>query len=402
MATERNKSFEVGQRFSVTIEKVAHGGHFIARHQGQVIFVRHGIPGEKLEIEITSTGSSFHRADAIVVEQASSDRVSAPCAYARPAGCGGCDFQHISIARQRQLKAEVIVEQFSRITKQDIQIEVEEIGDPLGWRTRVSSATNSSGQLGFYASRTHSVIPVNDCLIASGAINFPELAARKWPAHSRVEMTASSSGQRSIAIADATREAKARMTQGDVILHEQVNGHNLQVSQSSFWQSHQLAPEILTKAIIGYAREGDHVLDLYGGVGLFTAALIDHIGVSGKIDLIESASSATADARKNFADFLNISVHTGEVGSTLHKIASADLVVLDPPREGAGKEVIAQIVSKGPRTIIYIACDPAALARDTSYLAEHGFELGDLRAFDLFPMTHHVECVAAFSLKGAR
>ncbi|CAB4338356.1 unannotated protein [freshwater metagenome] len=401
MATQRSKSFEVGQRFSVNIGKVAHGGHFIARHEGQVIFVRHGIPGEVVEIEITSTGSSFHRADVIDVKQSSPDRIVPLCEYSRPGGCGGCDFQHIAIERQRMLKADVIREQFSRIAKQEIEIKVEEVAAPLHWRTRVSSATNAQGQLGFYASRTHTVIPVSDCQIATASINFPELAARKWPARSRIEISVSSSGSRSIAIADSSRDSKARLTQGDAILHEEVQGHDLQVSQSSFWQSHEIAPEALTEAIIGFVKDGDHVLDLYGGVGLFTAALIDVVGATGQIDLIESGSSATADARKNFAQYSNIRIHTGEVGRTLQKIDSADVVVLDPPREGAGKEVIAQIIDKHPRAIVYIACDPAALARDTSYLAELGFSLGSLRAFDLFPMTHHVECVALFEKASA-
>ena len=110
----------VGDRFVTTIEKVAHGGHFIARHLGAVIFVRHGIPGEEVEIEITSTGSSFNRADVVKVISASSDRVSAPCQFAHRAGCGGCDFQHISLERQRQLKSEVITEQFARIAKKEV------------------------------------------------------------------------------------------------------------------------------------------------------------------------------------------------------------------------------------------------------------------------------------------
>lgn len=396
MTTERGKSFAVGERHTVTIEKVAHGGHFIARHEGQVIFVRHAIPGETVEVEITSTGSSFVRGDAIKIIEASPDRVSPPCIFSHPSGCGGCDFQHIAIARQRELKADVIREQFSRIAKREIDVSVEEIGQPLHWRTRVSSATNEEGRIGFYASRTHTVIPVDDCVIATSSINYPELAMRKWPARSRIEILASSTGARSIAIADATRGSKARMTEGGAISHEDIYGHQLQVSQASFWQSHESAPEVLSEVIREFVREGDHVLDLYGGVGLFAAALIDVVGTTGSIDLVESSTSATTDARRNFADFPNIQIHTGEVARVLTRINRADVVVLDPPREGAGKDVIAKIVGIAPRAIVYVACDPAALARDTVYLQEHGFTLNQLRAFDLFPMTHHVECVALF------
>ena len=153
MDGQRAKSFEVGQILSVSIEKVAHGGHFIARHEGQVIFVRHAIPGELVDVEITSTGSSFYRADVVKVIQASPDRVTPPCHYSHASGCGGCDFQHIDLARQRGLKADVIAEQFSRIAKMEVDVTVEEIGDPLHWRTRISSATDDQGQIGFYADR---------------------------------------------------------------------------------------------------------------------------------------------------------------------------------------------------------------------------------------------------------
>ncbi|HUW87619.1 MAG TPA: TRAM domain-containing protein [Candidatus Paceibacterota bacterium] len=389
--------FHVGEHLTVSIEKVAHGGHFIARHEGQVFFVRHSIPGERVEIEVTSTGSSFLRADVLEVIEPSPDRVSPPCRYSHAGGCGGCDFQHISIIRQRQLKADVIREQFSRIAKMEIDIEVEDVGDPLHWRTRISAATNNIGEIGFYASRSHSVVPVKDCLIAAESIKFPELAQRTWPKGSRIEISASSEGIRSIAIAPAGRGSKSRLTEGPQILTEVIDGHSVEVSQRSFWQSHDVAPQILTEAVREDVQEGDHLLDLYGGVGLFTAALLDRVGANGHIDLVESSQSATADAKRNFASFPNVSVITGDVLKELGRTSRADVVLLDPPREGAGKETIAAIVELGPRSILYVACDPAALARDTAYLAENGYEMVGLRAFDLFPMTHHVECVARFT-----
>ena len=138
------------------------------------------------------------------------------------------------------------------------------------------------------------------------------------------------------------------------------------------------------------------MLDLYGGVGLFTAAIIDQVGPTGHVDLIEGSKVATEDARRNFSQHKNITIATGDVAKLLPRISSADVVVLDPPREGAGKDVIAQICAFNPRAIVYVACDPAALARDTAYLQDHSYSLADLRAFDLFPMTHHIECVALY------
>jgi hypothetical protein len=389
----------VGDRFVGTVEKVAHGGHFIVRHLGAVIFVRHGIPGEEVEIEITGTGSSFNRADVVSVIKASPDRVVAPCQFAHRSGCGGCDFQHISLPRQRQLKSEVITEQFSRIAKKEIEVEVEEVGAALGYRTRFSAVTTRNGDLGFKQARSNKVIPVSDCRILTPEINYQELSSRRWKGDMRVEVSISSNGERTIATGYTRDEAPVRTSEGLDIAHYEVNGFGLEVSQRSFWQSHKLAPTVLSKAVLEYAkiRTGEKVLDLYGGVGLFTSQFLEAIGDTGSVDLVEGSKSATADAMRNFADFPNVSVHTGDVAKLLPRFSRADVIILDPPREGAGKEVVLAMAALKPRSIIYVACDPAALARDTNYLGEVGYKLQEMRAFDLFPMTHHIESVALFT-----
>lgn len=398
MASNKSSALKIGDLIEVSIEKVAHGGHFIARHEGAVIFVRHAIPGEQCTIEITSTGSSFNRADVVSVSQPSEFRVVAPCQFSHRNGCGGCDFQHITPAYQRKLKSDVIAEQFSRIAKMDVQVEVEEVGAPIGWRTRAIATTNRNGKLGFFKSRSHSIAPVDNCIICVDAMKFSEIATRPLKGDVRVEISASNTGERTIALAPTRGEEKARITEGPAVLHENVDGRTLEVSQESFWQSHKDAPELLTNAVLDFAQlqSGEHVLDLYGGVGLFTAAIIDQVGATGHVDLIEGSKIATEDARRNFAQYKNITVATGDVAKLLPRITSADVVVLDPPREGAGKDVISQLSVLNPRAIIYVACDPAALARDTAYLQDHSYSLAGLRAFDLFPMTHHIECVALY------
>lgn len=398
MASNKSSTLKIGDLIEVSIEKVAHGGHFIARHEGAVIFVRHAIPGEKCTIEITSTGSSFNRADVVSVSQQSEFRVDPPCKFSHRAGCGGCDFQHISPAHQRKLKSDVITEQFSRIAKIDLQVEVEEVGGPTGWRTRAIATTNRNGKIGFYKSRSHSIAPVDNCIICVDSMQFSEIATRPLKGDVRVEISASNTGERTIALAPTRGEEKARITEGPAVLHENVDGRVLEVSQEAFWQSHMQAPELLTKTVLEFAQlqQGDHVLDLYGGVGLFTAAIIECVGSTGQVDLIEGSKIATEDARRNFSQHKNITIATGDVAKLLPRISSADVVVLDPPREGAGKDVIAQISAFNPRAIVYVACDPAALARDTAYLQDHSYSLAGLRAFDLFPMTHHIECVALY------
>jgi tRNA/tmRNA/rRNA uracil-C5-methylase (TrmA/RlmC/RlmD family) len=388
----------VGQKIRVTIEKVAHGGHFIARYEGAVIFVRHGIPGEECDIEITSTGSSFNRADVVDVITPSPDRVSAPCRFAHRNGCGGCDFQHISLTCQRNLKSDVITEQFARIAKIDIDVDVEEVSGPLGWRTRCAAVTTKAGAFGFYQARSHKIIPVDDCRILVPEMKFSELAQRGAKGDQRVEITISNTGERTIATALSGDESPLRITDGPDTAHYTVGENSFEVSQKSFWQSHKDAPRVLTDAVLQYAllREGDHVLDLYGGVGLFAASFLSQIGESGSVDIVEGSKSATADAARNFAGNENVHIYTGDVARLITRFSAADVIVLDPPREGAGKDVIGHCAQLKPRSIVYVACDPAALARDTGYLRDAGYHLESMRAFDLFPMTHHIESVAKF------
>jgi tRNA/tmRNA/rRNA uracil-C5-methylase (TrmA/RlmC/RlmD family) len=171
------------------------------------------------------------------------------------------------------------------------------------------------------------------------------------------------------------------------------------VSPGSFWQSNTAAPEVLVEAVKGFAnvKSGDHVIDLYGGVGLFGLALLETIGDEGRIDHVEGSKTATADAEINFGGAKNVKIYTGDVEKILPRFSSADVVILDPPREGAKKSVIESLVACAPRAIVYVACDPAALARDSALLRDANYTLSQLRAFDLFPMTHHIECVALFT-----
>ena len=381
----------VGQIIRVTIEKVAHGGHFIARHEGAVIFLRHGLPGEVVDVAITSIGSSFNRGDVVKVITASADRVQAPCTYANRNGCGGCDFQHVEISAQRKLKSQVITEQFSRIAKMEISVEVEEVSSPLGWRTQTTIGSDKNGHAGFYGSRTNTIIPIKNCQVLHSSVGYEAIAARSWEPGIRIEVSAASTKVPRLIAGDTV--------EGDLIQIYSVAQKEYQVSAGSFWQSNIRAPQVLVDAVTNFAdvKSGDHLIDLYGGVGLFGLALLDLIGTEGRIDHVEGRKSAIADARVNFGEAKNVHFYTGDVEKILPRFSSADVVILDPPREGAKKAVIESLVACSPRAIVYVACDPAALARDTALLRDANYTLTQLRAFDLFPMTHHIECVALFA-----
>ncbi len=362
----------VGQRFEAVVGPVAHGGHCVARvvpdpeadpAGSRVVFVRHTIPGERVVLEITegTDGDRFWRGDAVEVLEPSPDRVAPPCPYAGPGLCGGCDFQHVALSRQRDLKAAVVREQLSRLAHLDVPVEVEAVpGDEHGlrWRTRVQYVDLPDGRRGMRAHRSRTVIPVEDCLIAR---------------------------------ADAREPSPGTV-------HETVLGHDFAVAGDGFWQVHPGAPQVLVETVLSMLapRPGERVVDLYAGVGLFARFLAEAVGEAGRVVAVEGDEAAAGHARTNLDDLPWVSVETGSVDRVLASSydESVDLVVLDPPREGARRPVVEQVAARGPRAVAYVACDPAALARDVAYFAEQGYELRTLRALDLFPMTHHVECVA--------
>jgi tRNA/tmRNA/rRNA uracil-C5-methylase (TrmA/RlmC/RlmD family) len=389
------KSLKVGDRITVEIGPIAHGGHFIARHKGQVVFVRYGITGEEAIVEITSTSSKLARGDAIEILKPSKDRVVPPCKYAVPGGCGGCDFQHIEISAQLELKRSVIREQFSRLGRIEMDLDVlpAEPTNGLHWRTRMDFAISKNGKPGLYSARSKEVTEIDKCLIAVEAINDPAMFSRSWKGDDRLEVAVSSSGEKNVS-------RGGRSISGPTQLHEVVGEHTYEISPTSFWQSHSAAPKTLTKLVMDLMalRPGDQVCDLYGGVGLFTAPMAEDVGDIGKVHLIESSHRATQDALKIFEKSKNVVVHSGRVEQKLPLINRVDVILLDPPRTGAGDMVIKQMVAKKPRTIVYVSCDPASLARDAKALEEAGYHLNHIVGFDLFPMTQHVECVARFSL----
>ena len=378
-----------GDQLEVDITAIAHGGHCIARYEGRVIFVRHAIPGERVIVEISDVTKSFARGNCISVIKASKHRVSPPCSFARFDGCGGCDFQHIDPNYQRELKREIIKEQFSRLAKMEIDVEVEEVKPNLHWRSRMEFTVSENSKVGLYASRSNQIVEIDKCLIAHEDIDIEKINQTKLPKSKRVDVAITSKGQSAVVI-------EGRENLG--LIEEQVDDINFSLNPITFWQSHRMAPTVLSQVVRDYvqAEPADHIFDLYGGAGLFSAALLSQLGVAGRITLIESDENAIIDARRNFALEPRVEIVEAKVEASLKKYRGANVVLLDPPRAGAGERVISSIASLAPRTIVYVACDPAALARDSAYLAAQGYKLDQIRAFDLFPMTAHMELVARF------
>jgi tRNA/tmRNA/rRNA uracil-C5-methylase (TrmA/RlmC/RlmD family) len=374
-------SFAVGDRVEATTGPVAHGGHVVARVDGVVVFVRHALPGERVVVEITELSRTFLRGDAVEVLEASPDRVPAPCPLAHPGGCGGCDFQHVALPAQRRLKTDVVREQLRRLAGIESDVVVEAVEPTLGWRTRMQYVGLPGGGVGLRKHRSHDVVPVEECLIAA-----PDARTTV------VEEVVRPGGRGA-----STRPVGHDQPQAVV---EHVLGRHFRVAADGFWQVHPEAPRVLVETVLELLqpRPGERALDLYAGVGLFSAFLAEAVGRAGGVVSVEADRRASELAAENLADFPQAAVRTGRVDQVLEhgfgSLRKVDLVVLDPPREGAKRKVVDAIAALGPRAVAYVACDPAALARDIAWFAEAGYVLAGLRAFDLFPMTHHVECVA--------
>ncbi|GAA1742822.1 class I SAM-dependent RNA methyltransferase [Nonomuraea bangladeshensis] len=383
------------------------------------MFVRHALPGERVVAEVTEESAKFLRADAVKILEPSPDRVVPPCPYAGPGRCGGCDWQHATLDAQRRLKAQVVAEQLQRLAGIEREVVVEEVPgaeDGLGWRTRVQFAALPGGELGFRRHRSHDIEPVDACLIAHPEVEAVAAEAHAWPGAAGVEVIASSGGERAVVVRPRPRRSvtvpdldapasilldqgkgRTEPRRGSGVLHEQVGERGFRVMGSGFWQVHPGAAETLLDAVLAYAapEPGEWALDLYCGVGLFAAGLAEAVGPEGAVFGLESEAAAVRDARANLRDLPQARVERGRVEEALDRfqIERADLVVVDPPRAGLGREVVERVAALEATRIVYVSCDPATFARDLKWLAERGYVLSDLRAFDAFPMTHHVECV---------
>ncbi|MFJ1701817.1 class I SAM-dependent RNA methyltransferase [Kitasatospora sp. NPDC088346] len=423
----------VGERYEVEVGAVAHGGgHCVARHEGRVMFVRHALPGERVVVEVTdgTTRSRFLRADAVEVLEPAKERITPPCPFSGPGKCGGCDWQHVTPGGQRKLKGQVLTEQLAKLAgltpaEAGWDGSVEPVGGKLppgevpAWRTRVQYAVDpATGSVGLRKHRSHDIQPVDRCLIAAEGVSELGVESRDWPGVVSVDVIAATgSSDRQVVLVPAPGEQlplveldrpvsisridehdNFHRVHGRTFVREVAAGRTWRVSNGGFWQIHPEAPDTLVSAVLDGLdpQWGESALDLYCGVGLFAGALAERVGEDGAVLGIESAKQAVVDARHNLAALENVRIECDKVEALLPRtgITSTDLIVLDPPRAGAGRETVAHLAGLEARRIAYVACDPAALARDLAYFREGGYRPVSLRAFDLFPMTHHFECVA--------
>ena len=406
------------QLLELEVGAIAAGGGCVARApDGKVVFVRHSLPGERVRALVTATTSSYLRADAVEILTPSPDRVAAPCPHAGPGRCGGCDFQHVEIGAQRRLKAFRIAEQLERLAGLELGVEVEAVPgdtDGLAYRTRVRLAVDGRGAVGFRRHRSHRMEYVHECPIASPAVSGTDALQVLWPGATELEVVTGTDPTDAMVSVTPRRGAAQRLPDigiGVVVggkvrrppaaVRAVVDGRAYRISPGVFWQVHAGAPAALLSAVLELVGPcvGASVADLYAGAGLFSVPLAEAVGPSGSVLAIERDRRACADARHNGATFPNLRVLEGEVTPAVVESALGrpDIVVLDPARDGAGTAVMEALAAHTPavRTLIYVSCDPSSFGRDVRVLLDRGWRVSGLRAFDIFPMTEHVELVAA-------
>ncbi len=383
-----------GDLLTLNIEKVAHGGLCVARHEGVVVFVRHALPGETVEAKLVSLapGKRSWFAQTIKVISDSPHRIEPKCEFFQPDGCGGCDWQHVNPTFQRELKLAVLVEQLERFgqvpnAKDICFINLVEPSD-YNWRTRIRLVANEKGKWGFRKTRSHEVQVINKCLIADNSIN--DVLKNLPEGNNGEEILIVKSKDETIVYPVEKRAPSAPNAV------QEVDGHDFAVAGDGFWQVHPGAASVLSnqikKSISGL--KVDSFVDLYAGVGVLAHALLQEFPQATGF-VVEADRNAAQNAKTNLKDFKNVQVVGDRVDRWIRSVKTKfDVVVLDPPRSGAGQNVMQQICAQTLQKIIYIACDPAALARDVLIAKKYGWRLETVVAFDLFPMTHHLESVA--------
>ncbi|KZE89054.1 putative RNA methyltransferase/cg2084 [Microbacterium sp. TNHR37B] len=433
-----------GAEIELDITDVAHGGVFVARHVdadteargGRVVFVPDTLPGERVRVRIVDDSKpAFWRAELVEVLEPSPHRrphvwSTADVSAAPEDRPGGADFGHIALAHQRELKTRVIADALARVGHVELPVTLQSVDaetpDGTRWRTRVRLHADDEGRVGPYAARSHRVIPVDSLPLATDAIEevAAQLARRAGgaaeidlvqPADGRVRVieraappAARPGGRRRGSRGAAPEAAGATET-----VIELVGGREFRVDAGGVWQVHRSAAATLSAALADALRprpidpDAWH-LDLYGGVGLLAAAVATLGGSATRITTVESDALATEHAGENLAEWVGARAETSRVDRWLaHVEASASaaererlrrgVVVLDPPRAGAGRDVVERIARLSPERVAYVACDPVALARDLGTFRQLGYEGETVSGFDLFPNSHHVEALVVLT-----
>jgi 23S rRNA (uracil1939-C5)-methyltransferase len=380
------------ERIEVTFTDMAYEGHALARYEDGVVFAEYGIPGERATVELYRKHGGVAHGRVVEVHEASPDRIEAPCPYFGV--CGGCQWQHITYERQLELKRHVVREQLRRIGKFAVQPVAETVGadEPFGYRNHMRFSAGKKGDLGFVRRGSHSLLPIERCLIAQPAIN-DTLARYRGKTAGLHQLEVRLGVNTGDILIQPPESGEKRASYRETLL-----GRSFEVSSASFFQSNTHQAERLIALVIEKLapRPADVLVDAYAGVGTFAALLAPLVR---SVIAIEEAPNAVADAILNMKDLSNVKCIEGKVEHVLPELRERpDALILDPPRQGCHPAVLDAITTHRPPRLVYVSCDPATLARDLRILVDGGYELQEVTPLDMFPQTFHVECVASLRL----
>ncbi len=413
--------------FDLTITALSHAGEGIGRHAGRAVFVPFALPGETVRAEIIEEKKNFARARLVEIITASPDRVTPPCPHhftisnlQSPISnsCGGCQLQHLAYPAQLVFKQQTVVEQLTRVGgfTNPLVRPILPAPAPFNYRNQAQFHLTPEGRLGFRAAQSNALVPIRECHLLPPALAdlFTRLHIESAPELDRLTLRLgaeedalivfeSESDAPEIEIdlpvsAALLRPDGASLALADrAYIVEVVRGRAFKVSAGSFFQVNTAVAELLVDQVLGALdlRGGETVLDLYSGVGLFSAFIAPHVA---RLIGIESFEPAVDDAAENLDEFDHVELYCAPVEAVLPLIeAPVDAVLLDPPRAGCAPEVVEALIARPAPQIVYVSCDPATLARDAKRLAAGGYALEWAQPLDMFPQTYHVECVAKFA-----
>ena len=392
---------------TLTTGPPANGGSCVARHEGRVVFVRYALPGERVRVRVVTDRGSYWHADVVEVLDASPDRIDPLCEIAGVDGAGCCDLAFVDPGAARRLKGAVVANQLAKLggyhwcDESEASAEPVGTGESTGWRTRVRLDTSDDGRAGFH--RYHSAELVTDLRcgqLPTGALDG--IGDTGWPAGAQLHVALDDDGERHV-VQSGPRVGKRTTThvvEGSYEATQRVNARVWRVPVTAFWQAHRDAARVYSDLVAQWAQltNGAVAWDLYGGAGIFAAVLGEGVGDTGHVVTVDTSRGASRAARVALADLPNVSVVTDSVRRALTaQPRRADVAVLDPPRSGAGREVIDMLAAAEVPRIIHIGCEAASFARDVGLYRAHGYQVEELRLFDSFPLTHHIECVAVLT-----
>jgi tRNA/tmRNA/rRNA uracil-C5-methylase (TrmA/RlmC/RlmD family) len=384
---------------TLTVGAPANGGSCVARHDGRVVFVRYALPGERVRVRVTADRGSYWHAETVEVIESSDDRTASLCPIAGVDGAGCCDLAFVDPAAARALKAEVVSNQLARLGDYQWSGTVQPLSatGPTGWRTRVRLDVGADGRAGFHRYRSDELVADLNCgQLPAGMIDG--LACTQWPPGAHVHVVVDDDGQRHVVrtVRHGRRNA-TEVIEGGLAGVQRAGRHSWQVPVTAFWQAHRDAARTYSELVNDWTQPGPGMTawDLYGGVGVFAAVLGDAVGESGQVVSVDSSRAASRAAHATLAALPQVRVITDSVRLALTaQREGADVAVLDPPRAGAGREVIELLAAAEVPRVVHIGCEAASFARDIGLYRRHGYVVDKIRVFDSFPLTHHIECVA--------